>query len=537
MQSIELKQVTVLGMLAHRILRNSMRLESGKYQPDRVYQAENCEWPADWEGRVLLAQTRILEDSHREPSFMREIFEGVYARFNKKGYLGPILPDGEFNEQQLSGHNWLLRALLEYRRLTGDKAAENAAYTIVRNLYLPLRGGAYARYAVQPEKRVFQGNPDGCLTGDCVDGWYLSTDIGCAYMCLDGLSAAYRDLDIPELKGLLEEMIEEFGKIDFVGLSMQTHATLSGIRGILNFYRSTGEGKYLELAKRLFHLYLSEGMSENYGNYNWFQRPLWTEPCAIVDSYMAAMELYRITEEIPYFEVAQKIYLNALGHAQRINGGFGCDNCVGAESPFLTVHGNGVDAFWCCSMRGGEGLAEVCRSIALEKDGILHIGFYNPCEIRWKDAVVTLKTGYPAQGSVELKVVGSMEKLGLFLPSYAQTAKVTVNGVETACEKKNGFLLVPLGGGDCQVTLDFSIPLLEEKVINKNSLQGYHSFSHGFLMLGVESQSEHQLAGELLHDEGACYHAGELKFRPLDDTYRINLKDLKDRKLQVLFRR
>ena len=134
MQSIELKQVTVLGMLAHRILRNSMRLESGKYQPDRVYQAENCEWPADWEGRVLLAQTRILEDSHREPSFMREIFEGVYARFNKKGYLGPILPDGEFNEQQLSGHNWLLRALLEYRRLTGDKAAENAAYTIVRNL-------------------------------------------------------------------------------------------------------------------------------------------------------------------------------------------------------------------------------------------------------------------------------------------------------------------------------------------------------------------------------------------------------------------
>ena len=66
---------------------------------------------------------------------------------------------------------------------------------------------------------------------------------------------------------------------------------------------------------------------------------------------MAEMELYRITEEIPYFEVAQKIYLNALGHAQRINGGFGCDNCVGAESPFLTVHGNGVDAFWCCSMR------------------------------------------------------------------------------------------------------------------------------------------------------------------------------------------
>lgn len=72
MQSMDLAQVTVLGMLSHRILRNSMRMESQKYQPDRVYQPVNCEWPADWEGRALLAQTRIMESSHREPSFMRE---------------------------------------------------------------------------------------------------------------------------------------------------------------------------------------------------------------------------------------------------------------------------------------------------------------------------------------------------------------------------------------------------------------------------------------------------------------------------------
>ena len=93
---------------------------------------------------------------------------------------------------------------------------------------------------------------------------YLSTDIGCAYMCLDGLSRAYRDLDIPELKDLLEEMIEAFAAIDFVGISMQTHATLSGIRGILCFYEALGDARYLEMAKRLFSLYERQGMTENY---------------------------------------------------------------------------------------------------------------------------------------------------------------------------------------------------------------------------------------------------------------------------------
>ena len=57
-------------------------------------------------------------------------------------------------------------------------------------------------------------------------------------MCLDGLSREYSILHISELKGLLEEMIQEFSNIDFVGISMQTHATLSAVRGILCFYET-----------------------------------------------------------------------------------------------------------------------------------------------------------------------------------------------------------------------------------------------------------------------------------------------------------
>lgn len=145
----------------------------------------------------------------------------MYGNLNEKGYLREILPPGCFNEQQLSGHNWLLRALLDYARLTAAARRARRPGGWCRSLYLPLRGGAYARYPLRPEDRVFEGRPDGELTGDCINGWYLSTGYCCAYMCLDGLSRAYRDLDIPELKDLLEEMIEAFAAIDFVGISMR----------------------------------------------------------------------------------------------------------------------------------------------------------------------------------------------------------------------------------------------------------------------------------------------------------------------------
>ena len=73
-------------------------------------------------------------------------------------------------------------------------------------------------------------------------------------------------------------MAEEYSAIDFTGISMQTHATLSALRGILCFYESVRDEKLLDIAKRIFSLYMDEGMTRNYANCNWFGRPFWTEP-------------------------------------------------------------------------------------------------------------------------------------------------------------------------------------------------------------------------------------------------------------------
>lgn len=76
-----------------------------------------------------------------------------------------------------------------------------------------------------------------------INGWHTSTDIGCAYILLDGATAVYEVLKkedpelAKELLPVLEAMLRNYFKIDFLGISVQTHATLSGLRGVRRFAR------------------------------------------------------------------------------------------------------------------------------------------------------------------------------------------------------------------------------------------------------------------------------------------------------------
>ena len=153
-------------------------------------------------------------------------------------------------------------------------------------------------------------------------------------------------------------MIDKFLAIDLIGVSAQTHATLSATRGILRLHSLTGEARFLNAARRLFDLYVELGMTANYANYNWFNRPEWTEPCAIIDSFLVAMQLYGHTGEARYADLGRKIYANGVCRAQRPNGGFGCDTCL-TDEDYLAVHA--YEAYWCCTMRGGEGLSRAAQ--------------------------------------------------------------------------------------------------------------------------------------------------------------------------------
>ncbi len=410
------------GALADRLARQIARLESDIYVPPLVFESQSIDtWPGDWEGRAMLSQTLTAMATGREPAALDAAMEQLAWALNGQGYLGRRLPHPRADEQQLSGHGWLLRALCAYYEYRGLDTTLFLIEGVIMNLFLPLRE-TYREYPTDPALRTGGGAESGHVFATS-GKWHLSTDTGCAYIPLDGLSHAYCIYpDSPLRKALgemLEEMIDAFLALDPVGMQLQTHATLTATRGVLRMYFAEGNERYLSAAVRIFDMYLAHGMTVNYENQNWFGRPEWTEPCAVVDSFMVASQLYAATGDQRYLPIINRILYNGMLRTQRANGGFGCDTC--ATDGMLAAHC--YEAWWCCSMRGGEGLSACARYAYMIMDqNTVVVPYMTESEadllVGGRRVHVSAKTEYPYACRATYTLTGQTEgvSLAVYLP-------------------------------------------------------------------------------------------------------------------------
>lgn len=532
------KTIAVRGDLAYRLLLNYSILESYRYRADYIFTADKSAWYGDWEGRTILALVRLYEATGREPAFLEQIIDALGERLNERGYLGKVFPDGEFSEQQFAGHNWLLSGLTEYYRITGRKDIYKLIENIINNLYLKAETH-YCEYPVKREKKDgggFSGENSG--KSGC---WHLSTDIGCAFICMDALSKACSELNKRELLPLLTEMYGVFSKIDFAGLQMQTHATLSATRGVIRLYKITGEKKYLETAKRIFNLYVNEGMTENYANINWFGRPSWTEPCTVVDSVMCAAELYKLTYNTDYLAWFHKIYLNALGYALRPNGGFGLDVCAGYGGDFIRPVGEDMSiAYWCCTMRGGDGLAYCAENQILRNGNTFEILYYNDGLYKFGETEITEKTKYPYIGKTDFHIVNPRNDVLIFkayIPKYAQNVSALKNGAPIEINSEGDFALISICENECDLTVNFDIPLTEIRADCPEYRETHIKLSHGYLLLGTDSESAVYTGNLSLKNAAKCIYTDESGniFTPLNDICEMEVPAVESEHRRILF--
>lgn len=461
------EEVRTGGELAERLDRNLDRLESDIYRPDVVFKSDD--WPGDFAGRTILGTTLNSRASGRTPKYLKEIVSKLPSQLNGKGYLGPV-HEGK-DEQQISGHGWLLRGLCEYYTLTGGSEIIPVISGIVSNLFLP-DAQLYSTYPIDPESRVAGGGAESGSIQDEVAGWRLSSDIGCVFIGMSGLIHAYATLKqitgtdsnlLNNMKECIERMLERFREIDPVAIKAQTHATLTACCGLVRYYEATGEKQWLELARERWSTYVSEGMTANFENYNWFGRhDSWTEPCAIIDSYILACSLWKHTLKSEYRDMAELIYYNAICHTQRFNGGFGCDNCPSAEEPYIRIHA--FEAYWCCTMRGGEGLARVAESSFLHSGRTLYIPFFRENELHSKGISLVQHTGYPFSGKVEIEILdnpGKYDRICLPSAPWMEGLSVKFNG--EPCAIKDNILSHKLKAGD-RIEVDFSLAGTEDEI-------------------------------------------------------------------------
>lgn len=414
--------------LQDRIDLNYQRLSTGAYYSiEEVFSAPDYDWYGDKEGRALLAFVCHYKLSGRMIPCMEQMLAQMESRLNADGYFGPIWPDN-IQEQQLSGHSWLLRGLCEHYEQFGDDYSLQAVRRITENLFLP-KLGRFSSYPVRREPEG-QGGVSGSQIG-IVDGWILSSDVGCAFMSIDGLSHAYKLTKDDRIRQLLDEMIRVYLSIDKVALQAQTHCTLTAARGMVRMYQETGSAAYLQAAQTIAALYFDGGgMTATYQNLNWWGRPdSWTEPCAIVDSLMLAGELYRLTGEARYRTLAARIYHNGLATSQRDNGGAGTDSAVTTAGTDTLCAGM-YEAFFCCTMRLAEGLWYIHTNQEL----------FSYCT----DGYVTKQGNVYADGDIlyaqlsggaELYAEKQVQIDGLTLSPLVKFYKLPKNVIETARQK------------------------------------------------------------------------------------------------------
>ena len=339
---------------------NFKRLNDKEYSLENLFQPDSYDWPGDWEGRALLAFMCHYELNGSEVPHLHSFFNTLPKKANEHGYFGKPFDGVTVDEQQLSGHSWYLRGLLKYAQSFNSERAMEIAKSTVEHLYLP----AIEWYSHYPQEREREsGGVSGSVTG-VINGWKLSSDIGCAFMCVDGLTHYYVATGEARVKEFLDRAIDLFVTVDLLKCKLQTHTTLTCLRGILLMHEMTKESRYLDIVKEKFAFYIETGLTLTYENFNWFgRRDTWTEPCAVVDSFILATKLYRLTGDEGYKLLARRIWFNGLQFCQRENGGAGPNTCVTEEQRVLKIRM--YEAAFCCTMRYAEGLLEYSRNAEL----------------------------------------------------------------------------------------------------------------------------------------------------------------------------
>lgn len=471
--------ISVSGELNSRVLRNMTRLEDDRYRPDRVFLTEQQSgyWPGDTEGRTILGLVMDAQASGREPKFLDEIIRRIPSHLNGRGYFGTIHKDS-LDEQQLSGNGWVLRGLCEYYRWKKDTAVLPVIKSISENLFLD-GSELMKKYPINPEERTETGGGASGSVGETIGRWRLSTDVGCVFIGMDGLIQAYEVTGNKKLLPVIDGLINLFLKVDLIKIKAQTHATLTALRGLIRYADITGDKRFIDEAEKRWTYYKQYGMTESYANYNWFRRyDTWTEPCAIVDSYIVAAQLWQHTGKAGYRDDAELIYYNAICHGQRDNGGFGTDKCPGRGFGHKYVAVSDYEAYWCCTMRGGEGLGRAVEYTAFARGNEVALPFYRNARItasvsKKESFVLEEDTNYPFNGKVNIRITAAPRRemsLALARSEWMEDFSVKLNGkdVETVAADGMAVLKRRFSAGD-RIEIVFALNPRTVKTQNKEN--------------------------------------------------------------------
>jgi len=150
-------------------------------------------------------------------------------------------------------------------------------------------------------------------------------------------------------------------------------------------------------------------------------------------------------------------------------------------------------------MRGGEGHSYAIQSTYHTRAGEIAATFYtdSKAELDVGRGRIALEqsTQYPYSANVTFKVTASSVErpvtLRLFAPSWTTTHRLKLNGRRLEFRRERGFLVAQFTprAGDV-LALQSELKNEVRPTFNPHSIQGYHAFHAGPLMLGHQGEAE-----------------------------------------------
>lgn len=406
------------------------RLLDARYEPRAALDYDLADrWPGDFTGRLLAAQLALEHLSPELGERADSLAELVLAAIGSDGALGPA-PGPIIDEQQVSGHGWLVAALLSWARERNRPDARAAALRMVDAVVLP----ALERlddYPVDADRSA-AGEASGHRLPP-VGRWMLSTDTFCVLIGLEGLVAAYVDTRESRYLAAIGEAARFVRGVDLVASRAQLHASMTAARNLLIAGRAAGRPDMIGAAAAVYDAWSDHARTLDSQTWNWFGRSdSWTEPCAVVDALELAWGLWEVTGRREYLEDSELIRYSGLAFAQNGDGGFSLSSIATVEDPILTVLEH--DAYWCCTMRGSWGLArQTRRGVRAEvRDGRVVVLVDSPVSgtvsiaLPAGSARVEIESTYPESGPLRVAAEGSAIELHVTAKGWSDPFEVTV---------------------------------------------------------------------------------------------------------------
>lgn len=416
-------------------------------------------WQSEFWGKWAIGAAELYAYSHDPALYskLKHSVEGIISTQDKDGYIGNYAPEAQLKEWDIWGRKYVIKGLLAWYDVSGDKKALSAACREMDFLMRQLKEKGISIV----KTGNYRGMPSASILNAVVALYHASGKkqyLDFAQYIVKEVESSYG----PQLIAKAEAGVPVSRRFPSQGVwwgyanGQKAYEMMSVYQGMLDLYDITGDKALLSGTAKAVEQIISEeiniagagSMMECwYGGKARQTRPAADEmeTCVTVTWITLLERMLRETGESRYADLLETTVYNALLSSLKRDGSQ-IDKYTPLEGRRIRGEQQCGLAINCCNANGPRGFAAIPRLVYTTSDGSIFTNLYIPskAEIVLKGSktpiMITQSGDYPLTGEIALKVSlkrPAQFRLALRRPEWSKTFSVTVNGskVEPTIEK------------------------------------------------------------------------------------------------------